>query len=184
MAVIDMHTSLNASYFTPFIVSALSFTVALNILTTSLIVLRLWSVSREIRPQITGRPYLGLVMRIIIESGLLYTLTAIITLGTGVLKNGADYIAAAALVQITGIAFNLIIIRCDQMLGDEPEARDVVQIKSNTVTVTTPVIPGSRPARVSVAPTLPILPSQTTWSSELHIESLPLGSHKERVRTM
>ncbi|OCH90101.1 hypothetical protein OBBRIDRAFT_711151, partial [Obba rivulosa] len=101
---------LNFSLFTPYIAAGLSLTVGNNIIATSLIAYRLWKVSCAIRAHISGR-HLHLVMRIVIESGLLYTVTIIIFLGSTVSRSNADYIFGGVVVQITGIAFNLIIIR-------------------------------------------------------------------------
>ncbi|EMD36422.1 hypothetical protein CERSUDRAFT_106312 [Gelatoporia subvermispora B] len=112
-------SGINAAFLTPFISSAFSLTVALNIVTTSLIVLRIWNISRDVRRYSTGNNKVAFVVRIIIESGLLYTLTAVIILGTVVAKSNADYIPGDCLVQITGIAFNMIIIRFDDNLEEK-----------------------------------------------------------------
>ncbi|OCH90095.1 hypothetical protein OBBRIDRAFT_879092 [Obba rivulosa] len=86
---------------------------------TALIAYRLWTVGRAVRAHIIGRRRLQLVMRVVIESGLLYTITAIVFLGTTISKSNADYVFGGVAVQITGIAFNLIIIRVTHRLATE-----------------------------------------------------------------
>ncbi|EMD32785.1 hypothetical protein CERSUDRAFT_99162 [Gelatoporia subvermispora B] len=116
----NLSGGLNGSNVTPFVAAALVLTVINNIMMTSLIAYRLWRITRELRPYIIGQHTLSSFMRIIIESGMLYTSTAIILLGATVSKNNFDFIAAGALVQVTGIAFNLIIIRVSSQkaIGD------------------------------------------------------------------
>ncbi|OCH85478.1 hypothetical protein OBBRIDRAFT_739850 [Obba rivulosa] len=119
LAVVTKSSSgVNAMSLTPWVAASFSITVVLNIITTSLITIRIWNVSKAIRPYIVGQNKVVYVVRIIIESGLLYTLTAIIMLATSVAKTNADYIPGDVLVQMTGIAFNLIIIRFDHNLAD------------------------------------------------------------------
>ncbi|OCH86257.1 hypothetical protein OBBRIDRAFT_828403 [Obba rivulosa] len=106
------------SYLTPLMVSALSLTVALNVITTLLVMIRLCTVIREIRQyNIIDRPSVDVVAHLVIDSGLLYTITVIITLGVRIALNGASYLLNASLVQISGIAFNLIIIRAGRFPG-------------------------------------------------------------------
>ncbi|EMD36522.1 hypothetical protein CERSUDRAFT_95817 [Gelatoporia subvermispora B] len=104
---------INAQSLTPFIGAAYTLTVALNIIATSLIVYRICTVSCDVRQYIAGHDRLHYVIRIIIESGALYSATAVLTLFTTISKCNADYIMANVLVQMTGICFNLIIIRFD-----------------------------------------------------------------------
>ncbi|EMD32786.1 hypothetical protein CERSUDRAFT_99163 [Gelatoporia subvermispora B] len=104
----------NSPQFAPFIGAALILTVINNIITTGLIVFRLWKITRVTRAQVVGRHRLLVVMRIIIDSGLLYTLTAIVFLGTTVSQNSSDYVFGGVIVQVTAIAFNLVIIRLNQ----------------------------------------------------------------------
>jgi len=118
-AMTNSSSGVNATSLTPWVASAFSLTVILNIITTSLITIRIWNVSRYIRPHIVGQSKVAWMIRVIIESGLLYTLTAIIMLATSVAKTNADYIPGDVLVQMTGIAFNLIIIRFDHNLADK-----------------------------------------------------------------
>ncbi|EMD32205.1 hypothetical protein CERSUDRAFT_118836 [Gelatoporia subvermispora B] len=96
---------------------ALTLTVVLNFIATSSIVLRIWRMNKNIRQYVGRHDKLIYIIRIVIESGLLYTTAALITLLTAVTNNNADYIVGDCLVQITGIAFNLMIVRFDQNLA-------------------------------------------------------------------
>ncbi|EMD33087.1 hypothetical protein CERSUDRAFT_118144 [Gelatoporia subvermispora B] len=100
----------NDSIFTPYLAAMLVLTVVNNVLTTSLIVYRLWTATRITRTYIVGQHHLRIFARIVIESGLLCTVTALILLGATVSKSNFDYIVGGSLTQLTGIAFNLIII--------------------------------------------------------------------------
>jgi hypothetical protein len=56
-------------------------------------------------------------MRIIVESGLLYTATAFITFVTFVVGSNGVYVITDAEIQIVGIVFNMIIIRASALSG-------------------------------------------------------------------
>ncbi|PBK63168.1 hypothetical protein ARMSODRAFT_963394 [Armillaria solidipes] len=112
----------------PIISSFWGISIALNIITTCLIVARIYTVDRmAYRHSVTrlseshsGRLNgLQRTMRIIIESGAIYTSVAIITCVTYVSGSIAVYITSALEVQTAGIAFNLIIIRVHNRSHDE-----------------------------------------------------------------
>ncbi|KAK0484595.1 hypothetical protein IW261DRAFT_846894 [Armillaria novae-zelandiae] len=112
----------------PIISSFWGISIALNIITTCLIVARIYSVDRMVYmhsvTRLSGphsdRPNgLQRAMRIIIESGAIYTSVAIITCATYVSGSIAVYITSALEVQTAGIAFNLIIIRVHNRSHDE-----------------------------------------------------------------
>ncbi|PFH46272.1 hypothetical protein AMATHDRAFT_51154 [Amanita thiersii Skay4041] len=93
-------------------------TIGINSYATSFIIFRIWNLAnRTTEPP--DRRNLTLTIRIIAESGLLYTITSILALITGVayleLKNTSSSIAssifAAINLNMTGIAFNLLLIR-------------------------------------------------------------------------
>ncbi|EMD37708.1 hypothetical protein CERSUDRAFT_114343 [Gelatoporia subvermispora B] len=109
---------INSPELRPYTGAALVLTVVLNVITTSLIVFRIWSGSKQLRTSLEGRSRLTYVIRVIVESGLLYMVTAVIVLCTAVTGSSADYITGESFVQITGISFNLMIIRFDQNLAD------------------------------------------------------------------
>jgi len=113
-----------------------STSIALKIICTSLIVYRIYNIDRQTaqlsleRLSSSGRPsLLQRTVRIIIESGVLYTASAIVTLATFASNNIGVYLTSAIEPQIVGITFNLIIIR-------------VHNYTSSTYTVTqTPTVP-------------------------------------------
>lgn len=103
----------NVPSFTPYLATAAILVVLNNITMTcaywfasadricclcrpALIVYRLWKVSHEVRPHMLVGRYLRLVIRIVIESASLYTLTAILFLVTTAAKSNVDYIIGAA----------------------------------------------------------------------------------------
>ncbi|EMD32282.1 hypothetical protein CERSUDRAFT_118993 [Gelatoporia subvermispora B] len=163
-AAIDTASGINDPSLKPYITSVFTLTVALNIITTSLIILRISRISGEVRQYIAGRQRMHHAIRIIIESGLLYTLTAFITLVTVVTKTNADYIPADSLVQVTGIAFDLMIIRFDNHLN-------------KTTVVEPPIWLSSRPGVRSSSYTMPsIIPA-------VHIEVLQETSPEKEPRS-
>ncbi|KAK0194543.1 hypothetical protein F5146DRAFT_902814, partial [Armillaria mellea] len=112
----------------PIISSFWGISIALNIITTGLIVARIYSVDRmaymysvtRLSGPRSGRLNgLQRAMRIVIESGAIYTSVAIITCATYVSGSIAVYITSALEVQTAGIAFNLIIIRVHNRSYDE-----------------------------------------------------------------
>ncbi|PBK80849.1 hypothetical protein ARMGADRAFT_1171648 [Armillaria gallica] len=112
----------------PIISSFWGISIALNIITTCLIVARIYSVDRMVYrhsvTRLSGSHFdrlngLQRAMRIIIESGAIYTSVAIITCATYVSGSIAVYITSALEVQTAGIAFNLIIIRVHNRSHDE-----------------------------------------------------------------
>jgi len=95
-------------------------TVVVNILTTGLLVWRIWSVDRSnkrhgIQDSGSGQSTLTRVIRIIVESGLIYTVSAFISFVTYVTGNNTIYIITGVDIQTVGIAFNLIIIRASHL---------------------------------------------------------------------
>ncbi|PIL34431.1 hypothetical protein GSI_03206 [Ganoderma sinense ZZ0214-1] len=114
---------LNTSRLAPFITSTVSITLVLNIIATSLIVYKIWSIERRSRIAFASHDAsagynnttaLRRAMHIVIESGLMYTLSVVIVFVVFLASNNAQYAVSDCVVQIIGIAFNLIIIRIDQ----------------------------------------------------------------------
>ncbi|EMD31409.1 hypothetical protein CERSUDRAFT_119791 [Gelatoporia subvermispora B] len=161
-AMLKGFDGINAPSLTPFLGAAYTLTVALNIITTSLIVYRIWIVSREVRRYIAGGDRLTYVIRIIIESGALYSVTALVTLLTAVSKSNADYIMGNVLVQMTGICFNLIIVRFEQNLADRNQVVST-HTHSRTPPVTTATASSRRKtSQVHAVPMLNITRSQSS----------------------
>ncbi|KAM5545852.1 hypothetical protein V8D89_000890 [Ganoderma adspersum] len=110
---------LNAGQLTPFITSTLSITLALNLIATTLIVYKIWSIERRGRAAFGGtgvgdNSTLRRAMRIVIESGLMYSAGVIVFFVVYLASNNAQYGVSDCVVQIIGISFNLIIIRIDR----------------------------------------------------------------------
>lgn len=135
--------TLDQSVIKPFITSMLVLTLATNMLTTGtqrfsrfpsphtnpppsplgLIVLRIWKVDTRVSqfrptashasPRAPPSP-LARVMRVLIESGLIYTATILVLFGTYLAGSNAILALSNAVVQIIGVTFNLIIINTDR----------------------------------------------------------------------
>ncbi|KAF8524280.1 hypothetical protein BU17DRAFT_63279 [Hysterangium stoloniferum] len=93
--------------------SFFSLSLVQNVLTTLLIVYRIWRVNMEVSLYPNSRS-LWPVMAIVLESGALYSGTLLVLLCAYVADCFAQYIVPAALdilVPIIGITFNLIIVR-------------------------------------------------------------------------
>ncbi|KAJ3768338.1 hypothetical protein FB446DRAFT_792376 [Lentinula raphanica] len=138
--------SLNSSTISPFITSMLSITLATTILTTSLIVFRLWNVQSQSQTflqfqqdrkldighsiysgrhghggtrtgsqRIISRDWnedpLARAMKVMVESGLLYTTSLVVLFAVYMTSSNAELGVSDSVVQIIGITFNMIIIR-------------------------------------------------------------------------
>ncbi|KAF9013841.1 hypothetical protein BDZ89DRAFT_1142419 [Hymenopellis radicata] len=100
----------------------LSLTIVQNIVSTGLIAARIWRIDREsarFRTRRTETSHLQTVMRIVIESGLLCTLSALCSFISFWTDKNAGYIASDAEIQLVSIAYNLIIIRTANQASDE-----------------------------------------------------------------
>ncbi|KAH7882636.1 hypothetical protein F5I97DRAFT_1931247 [Phlebopus sp. FC_14] len=113
-ATLHTQSFLDASQAQRYVYSGLSLTLAVNVITTSLIVYRIWSVDRQTAHMRVHRASrLKSIVRIIIESAALYTVSVIVFFCTYVANSNANYGATYNVVQMIGISFNLIIIRVD-----------------------------------------------------------------------
>ncbi|PBK63289.1 hypothetical protein ARMSODRAFT_1058087 [Armillaria solidipes] len=102
----------NPSIF-PLILTHLSLTLATNVITTSLIVHRIWTVHsavRQVVPSIKNNPLRNALV-VVIESASVYTVSAVVLLVVYAIGSDACYVMTGTIVQIIGITFNLIIIR-------------------------------------------------------------------------
>ncbi|KIJ29403.1 hypothetical protein M422DRAFT_188530 [Sphaerobolus stellatus SS14] len=117
----------------PWITALWALTISLNIITTGLLVSRIWRIEKandvlrqSIRTKITSRrSNLRQVIRNIMESGLLYTMTAFITFVVYLANSDAVYPVSGMGIQLMGIAFNLIIIRVTYREREEQTLRSV-----------------------------------------------------------
>ncbi|KAF9529971.1 hypothetical protein CPB83DRAFT_764354 [Crepidotus variabilis] len=119
---------LNSKNLLPFITSMLCLTLATNVLTTTsrsfphsviclnvaLIVLRIWGIRRNLTGIYTPHYPLTNLLVVLIESGLMYTLSILILFGLYMASNNGQYGVSDAVVQIIGITFNLVITSVDR----------------------------------------------------------------------
>ncbi|KAI0346626.1 hypothetical protein BDW22DRAFT_1323122 [Trametopsis cervina] len=108
----------------PFLYSFFCVTIILNLLTTGLIIFRIWGTNKHSAPYISHQPQtrparrprtrLESVMRIILESGMLYQASVIATFICALVGSNAIYGVSDVMVVAVGISFNLIIIRVDR----------------------------------------------------------------------
>ncbi|KAH8105362.1 hypothetical protein BXZ70DRAFT_1043500 [Cristinia sonorae] len=114
-------TFLNSSKLSPFITALLSLTLALNLLATSMIVYKIYTILGQsahyfVSSRGEGRSGGGLrrAMRIVIESGAMYSVAVFVFFVVYLAGNNAQYGVSDCVVQVIGMAFNLMIIRLDQ----------------------------------------------------------------------
>ncbi|KAF8174896.1 hypothetical protein BJ912DRAFT_989506 [Pholiota molesta] len=100
-------------------------TIALNIITTGLLIYRIWRVDSSGRKYLmtngqgkSAQGKLRNIMRIIIESGLMYSVIAALTFITVIVGSNAAYVTSDMEVQIVGIAFDLILVRTANIYSD------------------------------------------------------------------
>ncbi|KAI0060439.1 hypothetical protein BV25DRAFT_1917786 [Artomyces pyxidatus] len=108
---------LSTSELVPFTTSALSMTLAVNLITTSLIVGKIWLIQRQSRRLFGSDPGGRMLTRaivIVVESGAMYTTAVFVFFVLDLCSSNVEYPVGQCVVQIIGIAFNLIIIRVDQ----------------------------------------------------------------------
>ncbi|KAF9000140.1 hypothetical protein BDQ17DRAFT_1245907 [Cyathus striatus] len=111
---------LNQKQLKPFITGQLTLTLAMNILTTGLIVYRIWSIQSstaaiQLSRSSAFHPY-SRVLRTLIECGAIYTLSVLILFACYLASNNAQLG-----VSDSGITFNLIIIRVGRGTAVKPE---------------------------------------------------------------
>ncbi|KAJ6528823.1 hypothetical protein B0H19DRAFT_1083166 [Mycena capillaripes] len=154
------------SQFTPkyyrLVTTGLALTICINVLTTGLIVYRIWRVDHEnIKNRALGSfgsttqsgktPYQN-VMRIIIDSGFLYSSVTSTTAAAYIARSNAYTPLSAIDNQIIGITFNLILIRVNKLRNQENEAQggppghamvSRLQFAPATMTFSNPTQPGN-----------------------------------------
>ncbi|KAF8185731.1 hypothetical protein BJ912DRAFT_1060553 [Pholiota molesta] len=117
-ATLKSRVLISAKQLSPAITLFWAVTITLNIITTGLLVYRIWRVDSSGRKYLmsngTGKSAQGRlrnIMRIIIESGLMYSVIALLTFATIIVGSNAVYVTSDMEVQIVGIAFDLILVR-------------------------------------------------------------------------
>jgi hypothetical protein len=97
----------------PWTTSFFTLTLCLNVLCTGLIIGRIWRVSRNTASVRITESRVQQIGRIILESGLIYTISSLIVVIVVVTRSTALYIASDSFIPITAICFHLIIIRTE-----------------------------------------------------------------------
>jgi len=111
--------TLNSNVIKPWWSAFFAITAAQNVLTTSLLVWRIWRVEHQnARYRATGsasapirQPRLNKVIRVVAESGAAYSSLVFMTFIVSVCNSNALYPLSDATLQWTGVTFNTIIIR-------------------------------------------------------------------------
>ncbi|KAE9383514.1 hypothetical protein BT96DRAFT_1009083 [Gymnopus androsaceus JB14] len=168
-----------------------------SLLTTVLIVHRLWRVERDLHKQASkgltsadtpqnlrdsqrqGRSRLGQVMLLVIESGIMFTTTEFLSMIAFFLKSNMCYIATYTDIQVIPIAFNLIVIRLS-LAKDENFEEDM----SRSWAVAVP--PNAENSWSSEEGSRGMLRSRSRGSSTLPLEKIPSPStpNDSLVRSM
>lgn len=116
-------STLASDAITPWFLSFYAITAVQNVLTTGILIWRIWRVEKEseryYNTSTTGSTSfhatqprrLSQVIRVIAESGAAYTLTVLVTFILSAIQSNALYPASDIALQATGIAFNIILIR-------------------------------------------------------------------------
>ncbi|KAF9530868.1 hypothetical protein CPB83DRAFT_919757 [Crepidotus variabilis] len=123
---IGNHLVISAKQLTPTLTTFWAITITLNTITTSLLVYRIWKVELGNKSVSSARSSdrpgsLEKVIHYVIGSGLLYTLSSIMSFTTAATASNGSYITGNAVIMIVPIAFNLLIIRTSR-IGVHPES--------------------------------------------------------------
>ncbi|KAF5309388.1 hypothetical protein D9619_012292 [Psilocybe cf. subviscida] len=105
--------SLGQTQLKPFITGTLTMTLVMNVITTSLMVHRIWHIQRSTNrglSRISGVDPYSRVLRILIECGAIYTVSVVILFVCYLANSNAILPISDSLVQIIGITYNLVIV--------------------------------------------------------------------------
>ncbi|RPD79531.1 hypothetical protein L226DRAFT_567624 [Lentinus tigrinus ALCF2SS1-7] len=145
-ATLHISATLNESRLVPYITTVLSLTLAMTTMTTGLIVYRIMRISNGVAShditRVGGNLRLTRVVRILVESGLIYTASVVVFFGTFLASNNAQYPVADVVVQLIPISFTLILIRVDQGIAIETPTFQQTTIRWNSGPVQLPVHTG------------------------------------------
>ncbi|KAH8101295.1 hypothetical protein BXZ70DRAFT_122012 [Cristinia sonorae] len=86
-------------------------TLSANLLATALLAFRIWSVNRRSSAFHAGNNQLGLVLRVVIESGAIYSAAVIASFSCFLVGTTGTFVTLDLLVPIINIVFNMIIVR-------------------------------------------------------------------------
>ncbi|KZT69503.1 hypothetical protein DAEQUDRAFT_690628 [Daedalea quercina L-15889] len=127
LCTLHLNTSIPlATPLQPWLYAYFSLTLALNFLTTGMVVYPLWKTRREtseyFKLRSRKRDRLKGIICIFIESALLYTLSVVISIIVDLVHSNVYYPATDVSVQLAGFTFNLIIIRIWRGVSTEQTA--------------------------------------------------------------
>ncbi|KXN82667.1 hypothetical protein AN958_02344 [Leucoagaricus sp. SymC.cos] len=110
----EMPSSSSSGALRTLLLSFCSTIAAQNILTTGLMIRRIWLVEREtLILEAEDRPrYFHQVRVVLIESGATYTAIVLLTLILTAAHSVALFLVETSMIQVAGIAFNMILVRC------------------------------------------------------------------------
>ncbi|KAJ7915795.1 hypothetical protein B0H13DRAFT_1999469 [Mycena leptocephala] len=120
--------TLNSNLIKPWWSAFFAITAAQNVLTTSLLVWRIWRIEHQNgkfrggNPSLSApahQPRLRKVIRVVAESGLAYSTLVFLTFVVSVCNSNTLYPLSDATLQATGITFNVIIIRSTSRRDNE-----------------------------------------------------------------
>ncbi|THU76167.1 hypothetical protein K435DRAFT_974535 [Dendrothele bispora CBS 962.96] len=100
-----------------------------NLISTSLLAFKIWTVNKEASKYRTTPGVLGPILRVIIDSGILYSVTLILTLITFISRSNSQFIFLDLLMPVMAISFYLVIIRISMARRDCSNSRDVIESK-------------------------------------------------------
>ncbi|KAJ3571328.1 hypothetical protein NP233_g3828 [Leucocoprinus birnbaumii] len=110
-----------------------------NILTTSIIIWRIWRIEKENVGSLSSgydwppRRHLRRFIRVIAESGAMYTTCIIAAFISNAVESNAFYPISDTTIQMTGIAFNMILIRASPNRDQEFSTYDLPELTTYQV---------------------------------------------------
>ncbi|KAF7326529.1 hypothetical protein MVEN_02611000 [Mycena venus] len=136
-ATLHSHALITSGSLQPAIISFWVLTITQNFVTTGLLISRIYRIDRQntrfayysASSANKGPTRLQRAIRIILESGLMYTVTALVTFITFISGSNSAYGTSDVEVQVVGIAFNLIIIRADKRAQPEKMASTTMPLE-------------------------------------------------------
>ncbi|THH32191.1 hypothetical protein EUX98_g1986 [Antrodiella citrinella] len=102
-SVFDPHTK-------GWIILVYATTLATNVLATALLAYRIWRVNRR-AAEFVSSDRLAIILRVVIESGIIYSVTIFIALCLFITGSRAVYVMVDLISPIISIVFNLIVVR-------------------------------------------------------------------------
>jgi len=112
---LKLSTNFDEKHLVTFLTALSVLSMVQSLVTTSLIAFRILTIDRQVAQfRSSNRSKLRPTIRIIIESGAVYTISLIIFLVVFLCSNNAQYALSDAIMMIIGIVFNMIIVRIHQ----------------------------------------------------------------------